>query len=151
MKKLILGLLMASLSISAVPAMAQPYGNWSDRQREEDARANQGHNGGQWNGGDRYEQARDDRRDWRRDARRDNRGWRRGWGQDRGVNYRWSRGQQMGYNDWNRSARVEYRDYRRYNLRQPPRGYEWRRSNDRFVLGAIANGVIMSVILNSGR
>jgi Ni/Co efflux regulator RcnB len=147
MKKLVLGLLMASISLSAVPATAQPYGNWSDRQREEDARANQDQNRGNWNGDRRYEQARDERRD----NRRDNRGWHRGWGQDRGVNYRWSRGQQMGYNDWNSSRRVDYRDYRRYNLRQPPRGYEWRRNDDRFVLGAIATGVVLSVILNSGR
>ena len=147
MKKLILGLLMATISISAVPAMAQPFGNWSDGQREEDARANQDQNRGRWNGDRRYEQARDDR--W--DERRGNRGWHRGWGQDRGYNYRWSRGQQMGYNDWNSSRRIEYRDYRRYNLRQPPRGYEWRRNDDRFILGAIATGVIMSVILNSGR
>ena len=54
----------------------------------------------------------------------------------------------MGYNDWNNAQRV---DYRRNHLRQPPRGYEWRRDNDRFVLGAIATGLIMSVIINSGR
>ena len=54
----------------------------------------------------------------------------------------------MGYNDWNNAERV---DYRRYHLRQPPRGYEWRRQNDQFVLGAITTGVIASIILNSGR
>ena len=54
----------------------------------------------------------------------------------------------MGYNDWNYTRRV---DYRRYNLRQPPRGYEWRRNNDRYILGAVATGVILSVILSNGR
>ena len=54
----------------------------------------------------------------------------------------------MSYSDWNSAQRI---DYRRYHLRQPPRGYEWRRSNDRYVLAAVATGVIMSVILNSGR
>jgi len=147
MKKLIYSLLIAAVAVPAVPVMAQPDRSWSVQQREQDARANRDQNGGRWNGDRRYEQARDDRRD----GRRDNRGWHRGWGQDRGVNFRWNRGQQMGYNDWNSSRRVDYRDYRRYNLRQPPRGYEWRRNDDRFILGAIATGVIMSVILNSGR
>ena len=153
MKKLVLGLLIAAAAVPAVPAMAQPDRNWSDQQREEDDRANQYQNRDQWNGDyrdRRDEQASDERRDNRGGWGHRDRGWHRGWGHDRGHNYRWSRGQQMGYNDWNNSRRVEYRDYRRYNLRQPPRGYEWRRNDDRFILGAIATGVILSVILNSG-
>jgi len=71
-----------------------------------------------------------------------------GWGQDRGNGHQWRRGQQMGYNDWNSYHRV---DYRQNHLRRPPRGYEWRRNGDQFVLGAIATGVIASIILNSGR
>ena len=50
--------------------------------------------------------------------------------------------------DWHNAERV---DYRRYRLRQPPRGYEWRRDDDRFVLVAVTTGVIMSVILRNGR
>ena len=129
----------------------EPDRGWSDNQREHDARANRDQDRGQWNGDRRDEQAREDNRDNRGSWGNQNRGRHRGWGQDRGNSYGWSRGQQMGYNDWNNSRRVDYRDYRRYNLRQPPRGYEWRRNDDRFVLGAIATGVIMSVILNSGR
>jgi Ni/Co efflux regulator RcnB len=79
---------------------------------------------------------------------RNDNGRHRGWAQDRGSSQRWRRGQRMGYNDWNRAQRV---DYRRYNLRQPPRGYEWRRNNDRFILVAVTTGLIMSVILSSGR
>lgn len=71
-----------------------------------------------------------------------------GWGKDRGRSHNWSRGQRMGYNDWQRAQQVDYRTYR---LRQPPRGYEWRRSNDRFLLVAVATGLIASVILSSGR
>ena len=71
-----------------------------------------------------------------------------GWGQDRGNGHMWSRGERMGYNDWNSAPRV---DYRQYHLRQPPRGYEWRRHNDQFVLGAIAGGLISSIIMSSGR
>lgn len=72
----------------------------------------------------------------------------RGWGRDRGTNARWGRGQQMGYNDWRNARKI---DYRRHNLRQPPRGYEWRRNDDRYVLAAISNGMIISVILSNGR
>lgn len=71
-----------------------------------------------------------------------------GWGQDRGAGHRWARGQRMGYNDWQTAQPV---DYRRHHLRAPPRGYEWRESNGQFVLAAIATGLIMSMILNSGR
>lgn len=71
-----------------------------------------------------------------------------GWGNDRGDNYHWGRGQRMGHNDWNNARRV---DYRRYNLRQPPHGHEWRRNDDRFILVAVATGVILSVILSNGR
>jgi Ni/Co efflux regulator RcnB len=75
-------------------------------------------------------------------------GQHRGWGQDRGNGHRWARGERMGYNDWNGASRV---DYRRYHLRQPPRGYEWRQQNGQFILGAVATGVIASIILNNGR
>lgn len=80
-------------------------------------------------------------------GRRDN-GRHRGWGRDRGNSAHWGRGQQMGYNDWRNAQRVEYR---RYHLRQPPRGYEWRRTHDRFVLAAVTSGVIISVILVNRR
>lgn len=75
-------------------------------------------------------------------------GQHRGWGRDRGNNARWGRGQQMGYNDWRNARQV---DYRRHNLRQPPRGYEWRRTNDRYVMAAVATGMIISVILVRAR
>lgn len=70
-----------------------------------------------------------------------------GWGNDRGQSHNWSRGERMGYNDWQRAQQVGYRTYR---LRQPPRGYEWRRNNDRFLLVAVATGLIASVIFSSG-
>ena len=75
-------------------------------------------------------------------------GQHRGWNRDRGPNRSWGRGERMGYNDWNNAQRI---DYRRYNLRQPPRGYEWRRSDDRFLMVAITTGVTASVILSNGR
>jgi len=72
----------------------------------------------------------------------------RGWAKNRGNNYRWARGQQMGYDDWRNAPRV---NYRQYNLRRPPQGYEWRRSNNRFVLVRISNGYIFSVVIYGGR
>lgn len=86
----------------------------------------------------------DERGQWREQAGRSDNGRHRGWGNNRGNNYRWSRGQQMGYNDWRNAPRV---DYRRHNLRRPPQGYEWRRSRDRFVLVRISNGYIFAVVI----
>ncbi len=100
---------------------------------------------------DRRHEERDHDKDWRHnDQRHDARGQMRrpGWARDRGDVYRWQRGERMGYNDWNRAERI---DYRRHHLRKPPRGYEWRRSNDQYVLAAVATGVITAIILNSGR
>jgi Ni/Co efflux regulator RcnB len=71
-----------------------------------------------------------------------------GWAQDQGGAHHWQRGERMGYNDWSTAAPV---DYRAHHLRHPPRGYEWRESNGQYVLGAVATGVIASMIINSGR
>ena len=77
-----------------------------------------------------------------------NNGRHAGWGQDRGNQYKWARGQRMGYNDWRNAPVVNYRNH---HLRQPPRGYQWRQQNDQFILVAVATGLIASIILNSGR
>ena len=71
------------------------------------------------------------------------RGYHRGW-RDRSD---WRRGGYVSYSDWHRGYAV---DYRRYHLRQPPRGYEWRRVDDNYVLAAVAGGLIASVVLNGG-
>jgi Ni/Co efflux regulator RcnB len=98
-----------------------------------------GHRDRQAGNGDHSNDGRHDRSNNRRHV---------GWGQDRGDNHNWSRGERMGYNDWNNAPRV---DYRKYHLRQPPRGYEWRRQNDRFILGAIAGGLVSAIIMSNGR
>lgn len=125
MKSLMIGATMIALLASPV-AVARP-----DNHRGSHARGQQ-HEGRQWH---------------ERSGRWDN-GHHRGWGKDRGQHARWGRGDQMGYNDWHDARRV---DYRRYNLRQPPRGYEWRRNDDRFIMAAVATGIILSVILINGR
>ena len=129
MRALILGVAAAALLAGAVSA--QPY------QRD-----------------DRYDRGGDqrdnNRGDQRYDHRYDHRGYQHsGWGQDYGNRgHHWRSGERMGYNDWNGAQRV---DYRRYRLRQPPRGYEWRQSNGQYILGAVATGVIASIILSNGR
>ncbi|MGH1560530.1 RcnB family protein [Caulobacter segnis] len=46
-----------------------------------------------------------------------------------------------------RDHRYYVSDYRRYGLRQPPRGYRWQRVDNRFLLTAVATGLIASVII----
>jgi Ni/Co efflux regulator RcnB len=69
-----------------------------------------------------------------------------GWAHDRGNQHRWKRGERMGYNDWRSAPVVNYRTYR---LRQPPRGYEWRRHGNQFILVAAATGLIASIVAAS--
>lgn len=134
MKRLMIGATLLALLTSPVAA-AQPGQN-RDQPRHE-SRDDRGRDMRQHEG-----------RQWHPQAQRWDNGRHRGWGRDRGPNARWGRGQQMGYNDWRNSRRI---NYRRYNLRQPPRGYEWRRSDDRFLMVAIASGIIASVVLSSRR
>jgi Ni/Co efflux regulator RcnB len=95
---------------------------------------------------DRHDDRRDDRRDrhghYDRDYR-DHRDHRRGpppharahgHGYHRGDRYRGS-----GYAV----------DYRRYHLAPPPRGHEWRRDGDKYLMVAVATGIIASVIAAS--
>ncbi len=114
----------------------------------------------------------DGRRDGRRGDRRDDRDGRR-WdrGQHNGYTYqgRWYYGPppqayygrpgfRPGYQAWQRGGYLprEYRsyvvyDYGRYRLRPPPRGYQWVRVNDDFILEALATGLIADVLLGAGR
>jgi len=64
-----------------------------------------------------------------------------------GPRHDWHKGGRIERNDWNRGTRIS--DYRHYHLSRPPRGYEWRRVDDNYVLAAVAGGLIASVILAS--
>lgn len=59
----------------------------------------------------------------------------------------WHKGDHIGADDWNRGVRIS--NYRHYHLSRPPRGYEWRRVDDNYVLAAVAGGIIASVIAAS--
>ena len=65
---------------------------------------------------------------------------------DNGQHRGWYKGGRIDRHDWDRGVRV---DYRRYHLSRPPRGYEWRRVDNNYVLAAVAGGLIASVILAS--
>lgn len=58
----------------------------------------------------------------------------------------WRKGDHFDRGSWGRYQRV---DYRRYHLSAPPRGYEWRRVDNNYVLAAAATGLIASVIAAS--
>ena len=58
----------------------------------------------------------------------------------------WKKGYHMRSQDWNRGDRV---DYRSSHLSAPPHGYEWRQVDGNYVMGAIATGVIASVVVAS--
>lgn len=62
------------------------------------------------------------------------------------AQHAWHKGDRIGRADWNRYQKV---DYRHYHLRTPPRGYEWRRVDNNFVLAAVATGVVASIIAAS--
>jgi Ni/Co efflux regulator RcnB len=64
---------------------------------------------------------------------------------DNGRHRGWYKGGHIDRGDWNRGVRVY--EYRRYNLSSPPRGYEWRRVDDNYVLAAVATGLIMGLVL----
>lgn len=58
--------------------------------------------------------------------------------------HRWSKGQRF---DRNRAHhRIDARDYRRYRLSTPPRGHQWVRSGNDFILIAATTGIISSII-----
>jgi Ni/Co efflux regulator RcnB len=76
-------------------------------------------------------------------------GQRPGWGLDYGGGgHNWRRGERMGYNDWSGAQPLNYREH---HLRRPPHGYEWRESNGRYILAAVATGAIMSIIMSGNR
>ncbi len=57
----------------------------------------------------------------------------------------WRSGGHMAHADWDHGQRL---DYRHYHLRKPPRGYEWRNVGGKYVLAAVATGLIADIVLN---
>ena|SRR5882724_2987019 len=82
----------------------------------------------------------DRRDDYRHDD--DRRG---GYRHDNGRHRGWYKGGRIERDDWDRGVRVY--EYRRYDLSPPPRGYEWRRVDDNYILAAAATGLIAGMVL----
>ncbi|WP_299008374.1 RcnB family protein [uncultured Caulobacter sp.] len=83
-----------------------------------------------------YEQGRRDQA--RHEARQDRR-------EDRREYRRWAKGQRLDARYRDRAYYVS--DWRRHGLRAPPRGYQWRKVDNQYVLAAVATGLIASVII----
>ena len=65
---------------------------------------------------------------------------------DNNDNHRnWRKGGRIERNDWNRGQRVN--DWQNRHLQRPPRGYEWRRVDNNYVLAAAASGLIAALVL----
>jgi Ni/Co efflux regulator RcnB len=96
--------------------------------------------------GGAFAQGRNDRHDDRHDAMQyhdNNRGG--DYRHDNGRHRGWYKGGRIDRSDWNRGVRVN--DWNRYHLQRPPRGYEWRRVDNNYVLAAAATGLIMGLVL----
>lgn len=60
---------------------------------------------------------------------------------------RWSKGQHLDRD--HRRHVVHQRDYRRYRLYHPPRGHQWVRVGDDYMLVAVTSGIIGAIIGNA--
>jgi len=126
MKRIVHTALAASFLLSSfASAMAQPY---QQDQRSEEHRRDEPR---------REEQHRPEQRapEYRAPERRY---------QEVPQHHDWRQGEAMRREDWDRGRRF---DYREYGLREPPYGYEWRDIGGVFILGAIATGIIGSILM----
>jgi hypothetical protein len=162
MKKLVLGLLLATVGVCATPAVAQQGRSWSDGQRDEDGRANQNQHrrhSDSHEGDRRDEQAREGPRDH-------DRNWNRGRhrGQQRAA---WQDYNRYDYNRYeprygNYQANRYYRDGRYYEDRRlsnqdriyrGSNGQYYCRRNDGttgLIIGAVGGGLLGRVIAPNG-
>jgi Ni/Co efflux regulator RcnB len=133
MRKMLLGVAAAAMTLTGFAASAQPYGYYGSR-----------------GGYDSDRDGRPDRREWNRDRDRDGRpdqydryDNRRGGHSYRGAQ-RWRQGQVYS-NYRNRGYMID--DYRAYRLPPPRAGYRYYRSdNGDVVMAAIASGIIGLII-----
>lgn len=142
------GLMLMFVS-GAVLARDHDNDHGHDRDHHSQDRDHHGH--------DRHDNRDHDRHDNRYDYGHDNRGHDyRGYGAGRVHYSNWhDRGRHEGWYHRGGYLPVEYRtryvvtDWRRDRLREPPRGYDWVRSdNGDFLLVAITTGIITDLILN---
>ena len=134
MRKMLLGVAAAAMTLTGFAASAQSYGGYGSR-----------------GGYDSDRDGRPDRREWNRDRDRDGRpdqydryDNRRGYGQSYRGGQRWRQGQVYPHY---RSRGYVIDDYRAYRLPPPRQGYRYYRSdNGDVVMAAIATGIIGLII-----
>lgn len=134
----------AVIGLSAGPVMAQSHGQNGNGHGHNDKQGKH-----QQKNDDRRYDKHDDRNDHREVRRDDRRNDRRYYGMhDRGRHEGWYK--RGGYVPVEyRSRRYVVTDWHREHLRQPPRGYNWVRSNNGdFLLVAIATGIITELLLH---
>lgn len=117
-----IALMMGSAALSGT-AMAQP-------------RPDERHEQGSGKPNPKTEARHDDRQDDRRSPPK-------GWHKHTKSSYKKSG--YVAYSDWQRGKAVDYRQHKK--LKAPPRGYEWRQIDNRYVLAGVATGVIATIIL----
>ena len=125
MKRLLIATTALTLLVAPLSQAFAQNGNWN----------NDRHDNGRSNAMAMQHQSNDRHDNYRPDNNRHDNGNHRGW----------YKGGRIDRNDWNRGQRVN--DYRRYHLQRPPRGYEWRRVDNNYVLAAAATGLIMGLVL----
>jgi Ni/Co efflux regulator RcnB len=96
-----------------------------------------------WN--DRHDNRHDNGRPNTMMMHRDHDRYDNNWRHDNGRHRGWYKGGHIDRADWNRGRRVT--EWRRYHLSAPPRGYEWRRVDNSYVLAAAATGLIMGLVI----
>jgi Ni/Co efflux regulator RcnB len=97
----------------------------------------------------------------RNNQSRDQNGYQTGGAQDQGRNdYQQGRNDVRDNPHWSRGDRLptQYRnnqyvvnDWKNNHLRKPPRGYHWVQADNRYVLAAMATGVIADIIMASNQ
>jgi len=158
MKRLLLAISIALLSLSSTAVLAQGHGGdkhgnaaGHDQRRGESRQKNQRGHHGQGRGES------DRNAGWAQAPRRgnfDKHGHRRAYAygyaphHDNGRHlgqYKFRRGQRLPA--FYRQQRYYVQDYRYYNLAPPPYGYRWVRvENDRYLLTSIATGLISQIL-----
>jgi Ni/Co efflux regulator RcnB len=156
MKKLLSlsAVLGAMLMLASGSALAQGnshghgHGHDNDGYEQDDGDRGHGHDRGRDERGDGYRDDDGDRRYVRDDGPPGHAyGRYKNW-HDRGRHEGWYK--RGGYlPEEYRGTRYVVTDWRRYDLREPPRGYRWVRSDSGdYLLVAIATGVIVDLLLN---
>lgn len=134
MKKIASLALATVLTATSLGAYAQGPGPGGDDRHDQQHQSQQQGRGHDKHQGKSQERRDEPRQEARQEGRRD----------DRGPDFR--RGQRLDRQYRDNQYVVE--DWRGHHLSRPPRGHHWVQVGDRYVLVAVATGIIASIILS---